>query len=576
MKKKYIIGCLIAAASTFGLASCSDFLDEDPKGTITEETFYKSQNDLDMAMYAIYSLVQSYQCNSNPMIVDCQGSDVTSTTGSNKAAYLAADAFEEPSDTKGIEQLWSAMYKIIKASNSLIMNADNAATSETEINIAKGNAYFWRAYCYFNLVRYYGPVVLNLTNENDYNQSPLSSVADVYAQIISDLEAADKCNLPAKYTTEPRAVGGANNYVSAQAVKAALAAVYLHKGGWPLNDTSAYAQAAAYAKQVIDGVNNGTYDQAVVDWGTVYDYGQNYNNGCILGIDYYTRAGGWASYDSQLTCCHQSGKLWAGWGDFLAERYFWSNYPDGPRKRGVYSETINVGGVYPPSTNSVSWWATTDEKAYDGTNQIAPDYRPMFVGYSLNADDYGAYITGAWDCSKPVWTGMCLDKRHQLIRYSEVLCWYAEAVGRGGSSDISGAQSALRQVREVAYDAGDAKIAECSNLTGTALAEAAAYEHMYEVAGNTLGMVTVRSDELRLNLLESVWSYRHGSQSSVLVPKGTLTYSIDANNNPYTYTLSYDVVVPEEMSVSSSWNGDKSIYMQYPPTEYAKNPNLVR
>ena len=41
------------------------------------------------------------------MIVQCQGDDVTSTTGSNKGAYLSADAFESPSDTKGLEGTWS-------------------------------------------------------------------------------------------------------------------------------------------------------------------------------------------------------------------------------------------------------------------------------------------------------------------------------------------------------------------------------------------------------------------------------------------------------------------------------------
>lgn len=32
-----------------------------------------------MSVYALYAKVQASQCNSNPMIVQCQGDDVTST-----------------------------------------------------------------------------------------------------------------------------------------------------------------------------------------------------------------------------------------------------------------------------------------------------------------------------------------------------------------------------------------------------------------------------------------------------------------------------------------------------------------
>lgn len=86
MKNKILSGCLMAA-SMFLASSCSDFLTEDPKGRLTPESFYTNQNEVDMAVYALYAKVQAYQCNSNPMISYCQGDDVTSTTGSNKAAF---------------------------------------------------------------------------------------------------------------------------------------------------------------------------------------------------------------------------------------------------------------------------------------------------------------------------------------------------------------------------------------------------------------------------------------------------------------------------------------------------------
>lgn len=561
----------MVAASLLAMTACSDFLTENPKGKLTPESYFSNQEELDMSVYALYAHIQAYQCNSNPMIVQCQGDDVTSTTGSNKAAYLSADAFETPTDTKGVEQTWSRMYTIIKAANLIINNASKANVNDPqEINIAMGQAYYWRAYCYFNLVRLYGPLPMNLYNEADNNQTELTSVQGVYDQIVSDLKAAEDCNLPAKYTETNRSTEGANIYVSAQAVKATLAAVYMSMAGYPLNQTEYYSQAAAKAKEVIDGVNNGTYDQSLLsDWDEVYSYGNNHHNETILGIEYRDFQGGWSDGDSQLTSCHQSGKLWGGWGDFLAERKYWKDYPDGPRKDAVYSKQILLTNEVP-----VDWWATTDGEAYDGTNAAFADFRPMFVAFSVNKDDSGSPIAAPFDYTKPVWGGMCLNKRHLLIRYSEVLCWYAEAVARSGG-DLTAAKSALKQVRARAYS-DQSKVSEVDGMSASDLAEAAYEEHGYEVAGYVLAMVTRRSDEFRMNRLQEAHTYRAGQQSEVLVPAGTLTHSVDADGNPFTYTLKANVVVKENMSVTASWNGESSIYQEYPPTEVEKNPNLHR
>lgn len=552
--------------------SCSDFLTEKPQGKLTPESYFSNQEELNMSVYSLYFHVQAFQCNSNPMIVQCQGDDVTSTTGSNKAAYLSADAYENPTDTKGVEQTWSRLYTIIEAANLIIDNARNAnVDDEQEINIALGQAYYWRAFSYFSLVRIYGPLPMNLHNLPDNNTTELTSVEEVYAQILSDLTAAEECNLPAQYTEDYRSIDGQNVYVSAQTVKATLAAVYMSMAGYPLHQTQYYAQAAAKAKEVIDGVNNGTYPNGLLDdWAEVFSYGNNHHKETLLGIDYNSQQGGWADSDSQLTSCHQSGKLWSGWGDFLAERRYWKNYPEGPRKDAVYSKQILLNNEVP-----VDWWATTDGEAYNGSNAAFADFRPMFVAFSVNKDDSGSPIAAPFDYTKPVWGGMCLNKRHQIIRYSEVLCWYAEAVARGGSSDLAGAKSALKQVRARAYD-DQSKVSEVDGMSADQLAEAAYEEHGYEVAGYVLAMVTRRADEFRMEKLQDAYNYRKGNQTEVLVPAGTLTHSVDADGNPFTYTLKADVVIKENMDVTTSWNGESSMYQEYPPTEVEKNPNLHR
>lgn len=571
MKYSIFTCCLLAASLT--AVSCSDFLTEDPKGQLTPETFFKTQSDLDQSVDALYSLVQDLQCNSNSMIVKCQGDDVTSTTGSNKAAYLSADAFETPTDTKGISRTWSAMYSIVKAANLIIENASKVSTTQDEINIALGQAYYWRAYAYFELVRVFGPVPINLNNDASNTKASPNSVEEVYNQIVKDLTAAEQCNLPAKYTVSKRSIDGQNIWVSAQAVKATLAAVYLNMAGYPLNKTENYALAAAKAKEVIDGVEAGTYDQALLaDWNKVYSYGMNHHNETILGIDYNSTPGGWSNQDSQISSCHQFTTINGGWGDFLAERHFWKNFPDGARKDAVYAKQIYVSG------NTVDWWATTDGEAYtkneDGTtNAVISDFRPMFVGFTVN-DNVGSPAVADYDYTKPFWGGMCVNKRHQLIRYSEVLCWYAEAAARAGQ-DLAAAKAVLKQVRARAY-ADQTKVAEVDAMSADQLAEAAYTEHGYEVAGNVLGMVTRRDDEFRMNRLKEAHDFRAGEQDEVLVPAGTLTHSVDAQGNPFTYTLKADVKMKENMPVTVAWKDAESIYHMYPPTEVEQNPNLKR
>lgn len=572
--------------------SCSDFLTEDPKGQLTPETLFKSASDLDMALNSLYQQVQNLQCNSNPTIVQCMGDDVTSTTGSNKAAYLSADAFEDPTDQKGVRDLWNDLYSIIKNANYVLDCANYMSVDKAEIGEQLGQAYFWRAYAYYLLVRTWGPVpvspetVLSVDTKNNTDAIPLTSVEELYAKIVEDLKAAEGCNLPAQYSGDRKAVNGANLYVSKQAVKSMLSAVYMSMAGYPLKKTEYYALAADEAKAALEIMDQTGANSLLPDWQDVYNYGNNYSKECVLGIYYNPVTGSWGSDDSQFTSCHvlQYYDKYQGWGDFLAERRFWKNYPDGPRKDAVFAKSmLTLDG------NNVDWWATTDGEPVvvnktgadkgkvlkgPGANAVISDYRPMYTGFAVNQDATGSPIAAPYDCTKYPYAGMTLGKNHQLIRYAEVLCWFAEASARSGKY-LSEAKTALKKVRQRAYS-DQAKVNEVDNMTNDQLAEAAYNEHRYEVAGNVYSVVTCREDLFRLDRLKDQFDYRSGAQDEVLVPKGTLTHSENEDLEPFTYTLKEDVKLPEEMSVTGKWRGEASMYSIYPPTEAEKNPYLKR
>ena len=561
MNKKILLGCLFAASVLTTTTSCSDFLDEDPKGQMSEGNVFKSQADLDASIHTIYEKLNQTQSWTNPMYPQWQGDDMTANPSSNKQAVAALDVFSSDGANKGVTGAWDQHFSLIKACNWAIENASKTPTSQEEINIALGNAHFWRAYAYFYLVRVFGPLPKVVTTDPSATNVAPSSVEEIYNLIVEDLKKAEGW-LPTSYTTAPRNHDGVDAWVTKQATQSTLAAVYMAMAGYPLNKGKEYyALAASKAKEVIDA--NGTYGfYNDADWSHVYSMGHNYNKETILGIDNNWNSGSW-DHDSELTsCCRFEGLGDGGWGDAWGEIAFWKRYPEGPRKDAVYAPKITFqdGATI---TKVCNWW----DLDADG-KPVVEAYHPMFAIYSVNCDgDNTAKEKFApYNYLEPNYTNMTNGRRHRLIRYAELLLWYAESAARSGASDLSVAKNYLREVRKRAVTdfenvtLSDGTKVAIANMTADQLADACYIEHGWEVAGQWTQMVTRRADELRMNELKKNFDYRVANKPIVV-----------AVENGKEYTAKESVPV-----VKTSWAGDESIYCPYPTTEVEKNPNLKR
>src|SRR5258708_36713179 len=111
-----------------------------------------------------------------------------------------------------------------------------ATASALEKTQVAGQCYFLRAMGYYSLVRAFGPLPLFLTPTSPDVSLPRSPVADIYASIISDLQAAQTM-LPASWSAQY--VGKA----SSMAARPMLAEVYLTLAASHLNKTQHYAPA---------------------------------------------------------------------------------------------------------------------------------------------------------------------------------------------------------------------------------------------------------------------------------------------------------------------------------------------
>ena len=566
-KKLLYTGCFMAA-SLLSLTSCGDFLDEDPKGQLNPDTFYTIEDDYTAGVNTLYDKVNQTQSWTNPMYPQWQGDDITANPGSNKQACAALDAFDSDGANKGVTEAWTQHYAVIKTANLIIEGSEKFPGDKAKIATALGNAHFWRAYSYYYLVRVFGKLpIITKTNIEQFDAQP-SEIEKVYELIVQDLKDAIN-ELPTGYDKEPARLFGVDVWATKQAAQSTLAAVYMSMAGYPLNKgTEYYKLAAELSKDVI--TNNGTYGFILnQDWKDVYSMGNNYNMETVLGIN--NDAKGWWDHDSQLSsCCRFEGLGDGGWGDAWGEIAFWKRYPEGPRKNAIYApkvtfqetitEKIGDKEVKKDKISKAVYWWELDNNG----KPVVDAYHPMFTIFTVNADEKGNMLKQPYDYMGINYKGMVNDRRHNLIRYSEVLLWYAESAARAGLSDLTEAKNCLKQVRSRAVTdvenvtLGDGTTVKIDNMSAAQLAEACYIEHGWEVAGNWVSMVTRRSDELRMDELKKNFEYRVANAPIVVAKEGGKEYT-----------------AKESVTVKGTWSEDR-IYCPYPTTDGEKNPNLKR
>ena len=566
-KKLLYTGCFMAA-SLLSLTSCGDFLDEDPKGQLNPDTFYTIEDDYTAGVNTLYDKVNQTQSWTNPMYPQWQGDDITANPGSNKQACAALDAFDSDGANKGVTEAWTQHYAVIKTANLIIEGSEKFPGDKAKIATALGNAHFWRAYSYYYLVRVFGKLpIITKTNIEQFDVQP-SEIEKVYELIVQDLKDAIN-ELPTGYDKEPARLFGVDVWATKQAAQSTLAAVYMSMAGYPLNKgTEYYKLAAELAKDVI--TNNGTYGFILnQDWKDVYSMGNNYNMETVLGINNDSK--GWWDHDSQLSsCCRFEGLGDGGWGDAWGEIAFWKRYPEGPRKNAIYApkvtfqetitEKIGDKEVKKDKISKAVYWWELDNNG----KPVVDAYHPMFTIFTVNADEKGTMLKQPYDYMGINYKGMVNDRRHNLIRYSEVLLWYAESAARAGLSDLTEAKNCLKLVRSRAVTdvenvtLGDGTTVKIDNMSAAQLAEACYIEHGWEVAGNWVSMVTRRSDELRMDELKKNFEYRVANAPIVVAKEGGKEYT-----------------AKESVTVKGTWSEDR-IYCPYPTTDGEKNPNLKR
>jgi hypothetical protein len=175
-------------------------LEEEPP-YLANVNVYNSASNAAAAVEGIYNNFVGYDYYGNSMLALTyynSGDGVSKKQNSNTSPDNAIlGSLKATSNTSYLKRVWSSAYSMIARSNDAITSAkatDSPSSSEEMgINDAIGQAYFLRAFNYFNLVRLWGEVPLRLSpaNAESFN-SAKSSIPDIYSQIIQDAKAAQK------------------------------------------------------------------------------------------------------------------------------------------------------------------------------------------------------------------------------------------------------------------------------------------------------------------------------------------------------------------------------------------------
>jgi hypothetical protein len=304
---------------------------------------------------------------------------------------------------------WNGHYSLIFACNDLVVTVETSGATDQGSIINEAEAKAIRAFAYFDLRRDYGevPIILNKVVTPSDGVKAKNTVAEVDAQIISDLEFAAE-HLPLSWPAYPgRATKGFANSL--------LAKLYLYQGEWKKSlakseeviKSGQYKLMDSYETLFTEAGNNSTETVFEVQF-------------LVIGTTYYTNN----YFESQGV--RGSGTWDLGWGFNVPTTNLISAYEvNDPRKAAtiLYSgQSDGLGNILPASPPLAQlYW---NKKAY-----TLPDERKNF------------------GVNKNYWENI------KLMRYADVLLIAAEAANEDGNTGL--AATYLEEVRKRARGANN-------------------------------------------------------------------------------------------------------------------------
>ncbi|MDB9883019.1 RagB/SusD family nutrient uptake outer membrane protein [Bacteroidia bacterium] len=412
---KHITLILLLSTIPF-VYSCKEFLDIDPLYTQDAENFFETPVDYERALTGAYDLLQGSFLNvwigeiaSDNSIAG--GESVSDTEGLHKIDEMGHDAVNNE-----LRNVFRWNYAGLTRVNYLLENKNNIEFEGKDKILAE--AYFLRAFYYFQLVKYFGDVPLIIDERlgaDEVTNVERTPKAEVYTQIEKDLNNA-AAGLDSVASQKGRITRGA--------CLSLLGKVYLYQ--------NKFIQAATTLDKVID---EGQY-KLIDDFEDLFSVSNEGHSETVFDIEYSGAEGG--GYDC-LICLE--GNAAAG---FHGIRQY-----NGP----IYGD----GNSYNLPTKELydAFDATDirrDASVLDIDAFIAKQPNSKDIEYAKGGGGHTGYYNNKYikrqgeiglpdnDLTSPV--------NYRVIRYADVLLMAAEAHNRSTTPNGVKARLYLKLVRD--------------------------------------------------------------------------------------------------------------------------------
>lgn len=354
-----------------------------------------------------------------------------------------------------LDFIWTTNYGIIKNANlslnGLIVSletggefktkVDNSPEFKQAVDITLGELRFFRAYCYFNLVKWFGAVPLiydNLLQMSDLTSLSPVVEEDIYAFIIKDLENAIE-KLPATRNASQ------SNKLSKVSARALLSKVYLTRAGKSFANPNDFQTAAQLADNVI--TNSGGYRLMTT-------YHENFlpkysttifPEECLFGFKWSWTAlfANWGSQNTLQSYFAPSHftQSWDGWSAVVPSVDLLESYEPGDKRR--YSTIMEAGNYYP------EFWTE-----YTFPGQTAPGYvyfdgSASWGGPTKTTTNIRKHLAGRDNSNDGRVGEMHTEVYTPMIRMADLYLTYAEAIlGKNASTSDAKALQYFNTIRE--------------------------------------------------------------------------------------------------------------------------------
>ena len=406
--KKTNIYISLALALTVLFSSCSkDFLNTPPP-SISDESFYTSDDVALGALAGVYDPLARYDYSQQHewMIGDVVSDDAEKGgEGPNDAAYAQEfKEFRANSENVLLSHRWVQPYIGINRANKLIVGIDGNDNISDEIQVRFiGEAKFLRAFFHFQLTKIFGkiPVVNVVLQPSDFTK-PQNEISEVYAQIESDLLDAISV-LPYKRDMSAESMGRATK----GAAQSMLVKMYIFQEKW---------QEAADLSDVV--IMDGNYSLEP-DFADVFASKSENGIESIFEIQYMSIAGDseWGdANEGNVTAIYQGprelynadGDIESGWG--------W----------GFNLPTQNLHDEFETGDLRLKATIIADgDKVFEGTDdeEIVATKHINGIGYDNTVYHSLKYYIPASERNDM----SDAPNNWRVIRYADLLLWNAEA-----------------------------------------------------------------------------------------------------------------------------------------------------